>query len=99
MKRDRALPDLQFRRAGPVHDVGLHRQQRGHLLEIGQGLLDIAIDHAEKVEGRIELDQIGVDQHEVANRHFDRRDAFSRQDHHANQPDRNDRALTEVQQG
>ena len=79
------VPEARPRRAAPraagapgrSSISGCVVEQREHLLEVGQRLLDLAVDHAEEVERDVELDQVGVDQHEVADRHRARGDALS----------------------
>ena len=66
---DRAVLHRKSRRARPVLNLGRDPDQRHHLLEVGQRLLDVAVHHAEEIERRVELQQIGVDQHEIADGH------------------------------
>ena len=66
---NRAVRHRERRRAGPVLDFGRDLHQRHHLLEVGQRLLDVAVDDAEEIERRVELQQVGIDQHEIADRH------------------------------
>ncbi len=46
----------------------------------------------------IELQQVGVDQHEIADRHAARRDPLRRQDHDADETGGHDRALADIEQ-
>ena len=55
--------------ARPVRDLLVHGEQAEHLLHVHQPLLDLAIDEAEEIERLVELHQIGVHQHELADRH------------------------------
>ncbi len=96
--RHRASPDPERRRAGPILDLGPDRHERRHLLEIGHRLLDVAVDDAEEVERGVELDQIGVDQHEIANGHPLARDPLAGEDHDADETGGDDRALAEIEQ-
>ncbi len=84
---------------GLVGDLGLDREEAEHRLEIGQGLLDVAIDHAEHVQRRIKLHEIGIDHDEVADRHGARCDAVGRQQHHGDEARRHDDALPHVERG
>ena len=59
----------QRARVGAVRDLPLDTQQAEHLLHVDQALLDLAIDEAEEIQRLVELHQVGVDQHEVADRH------------------------------
>jgi hypothetical protein len=47
--------------------VGAHQAE--HALDVGEGLADLPVQHAEEVERDVELDQEGVDQHQVAEGH------------------------------
>ncbi len=69
-----------------------------HLLHVGEALLDLAVGEAEEVQRHVELDEIGVHQHEVAHRHASRGDALRREAHHHRQADRDDRGLPGVQE-
>ena len=96
-KGDGAGADRQCRRSRPVHDLGHDRHQLGHLLEIGQGLLEVAVDDAEEIERRVELDQIGVDQDEIADRHHLGGHALRGEEHDPDQADADDHALADIQ--
>nr|GEU28155.1 hypothetical protein [Tanacetum cinerariifolium] len=52
-----------------VGDLAVLVQQREQLFHVGQALLDLAVDHAQEVQGDIQLDHEGVHQHQVAQRH------------------------------
>src|SRR6516162_494752 len=97
-KGDRPPTDDQCRRPRAILDLRLDREQFQHLFEIGQRLLDVAIDHTEEVKRRIELDQISVDQHEVSDGHLGRGHSSRGQGHDTNQAGRYDHPLTEIEQ-
>ena len=73
-------------------------EQPEHPLHVGQRLLDLAVDHAEKIERNIELDQEAVDEHEVAERERLRDHALRREYHQQRHRDRNNAALPDVEQ-
>ncbi len=87
----------QGRRPGPIHDLRRLGQQADHQLHVGQGLLHPAIDRAEQAQGRVELQQIGVDQHEIAHRQGPRRDPATGHQHHRDRPRGDDRRLGEAE--
>ena len=91
------MRDSKVGGARPVLDLGRDLQQRHHLLEVGQRLLDIAIDHAEEVERLVQLQQVGVDQHKVADRHAAGRNPLRGEDHNADEAAGDDRALADIQ--
>ena len=86
-------------RVRPVLDLGPQRQEAGHGLEIGDRLLELAVDHAQDVERLVELEQEGVDQHDVADRERARDHALRGRDHDRGDAERDDRGLAEVERG
>lgn len=66
VETDLDLAVRQGLRAGRIDDFARRVQQVEHALDVGQRLSDFAIDDAEEVERHVELDQEGVDQHEIA---------------------------------
>ena len=65
-------------RAGPVLYVLPLVEQAEQPLHVGQRLLDLAVHHAEERERRGELQQVGVHEHEVADRELAGDDADAR---------------------
>ncbi len=61
-----ATRDLQRRRAGTVGDLGLAFEQFEDQVHIGQRILDLAIHDAEKAQRDEQLQQKGIEQHQVA---------------------------------
>ena len=61
-----AVRHFQWRRTGPVLHLGVFMEQLEHTLHVGQGVLDLPVDEAEKVHGDEQLHEIGVDHHQVA---------------------------------
>ena len=59
-------PDAQRLRAGLVGDFALFLHQREHLVQVGQALLDFAVQHTQKTQRNVELDHEGVDHHQIA---------------------------------
>ena len=72
-------------------------QEIEHLLHIDERLLDLTVDKAEEVERHVELDEEGVHEHEVAERHGARVNPLRGQDHDDDQPGRDDDALADVE--
>lgn len=70
---DAAAGDRERRRSRPVRHLAVDLEQPEHLLHVDDRLLDLAVDVAKEVERQVELDQIGVHQHEVADGHDPRR--------------------------
>ena len=52
----------------PDHFLRVFSQQREHLLDVDQPLLDLAVGRADEVERHVKLDHQGVDHHEIAHR-------------------------------
>ena len=92
------LSQVQRRRAGEVIDLPIGIEHAEHLLDIGQALLDLAVEHAQEVQRNVELDHEGVDQHQIAQRHpaLDHADGGA-PDHHRDGC-RDNRALPCVEQ-
>ncbi len=89
---------MEIGRARLVLDLGLDREQLEHLLEVGQRLLDVAVDHAEEIQRHVELDEIGVHHHEIADRHRMVGDAAPGEQHDADEAAGDDRALADIEQ-
>ena len=87
----------QIARAGPVGDLAILVQQLEHALHVDDGLLDLAVDEAEEAQRRIQLQQVGVDQHEVAQRVAALGDALGGHPHDQRQARGNDGGLADVQ--
>jgi DNA-directed RNA polymerase specialized sigma24 family protein len=68
LETDLAGIDPQRQRTRLVLDLGILPDQREHLLDVERRLLDLAIDGAHEIQRLVELDQHGVDQHEIADR-------------------------------
>ena len=76
-----------------IDDFTLFLQQIEHVLHVDQRPAHLGINKAEEVQRLIQLQQVGVDQHEVADRHRPLRNALRRHGHHHDQPDRNNGGL------
>ncbi len=85
--------------AGAILHVRVLIQQREQPSQVGERLLDLAIHHAEEEQRRRELQQVGVDQHQVAYREPAADHAGRRAPHHRGDADRHDDGLAEVEQG
>lgn len=72
-------------------------EQVEHALDIGQCLPDFPIDDAEEIEGDVELDQEGIDQNQVADRHLAGHHATGSAPHHGGDTEGDDRGLAEVE--
>ena len=90
--------DDERRRVRRVGDLAVLAEQREHLLQVDQRLLDLAVDHAEEVERDVELDHQRVDQHEVAERHRAGDDADGRPPDQQRDRGGDDQALAEIEQ-
>ena len=81
-----------------VADLGRLAEKREHGLHVGERALDLAVDEAEEVERQVELDQVRVDQHEVADGHGAGGDAAAGHDHDRGEAGGDDGALADVEQ-
>ena len=98
VEHDLAARHLQGRRPRLVGDLGRHVHEAEHALHVHQRIADLAIGEAQHVQGHVELDQEGVDRHEVAQRHGAGLHAIARHDHDRDQPARDDGALPDIEQ-
>ena len=73
-------------------------QQAEHAVHVGQALLDLAVDHAEKIERNIQLDHEGIDQHQITKRHGAGNHAGSGAPDHQTDRHRDDGRLAGIQQ-
>ena len=71
--------------AGFFGNFGGLFKQIEHFRHIHQGLADLAIDRAQKVQRHGDLDHIGVDHHKIAHRQRAVLHAHRRHHHHRNQ--------------
>ena len=97
-------PDLaagrpERRRVGRVADLGAFAQQFEHGLHVGERALDLAVDEAEEVQWQEQLDQVGIDEHEIADRHGAVDDAVAGHDHRDGDAEGDDHALADVEEG
>ena len=91
--------DRQRLRTGPVGDLALALHQAEHLVQVGQALLDLAVEHAQEVQRDVELDQQRVHHHQVAQRQAVLDHAGGGAPEHRHQARRNDELLARVEQG
>ena len=99
LEADRAALDLQGPCVRRVGDLGLERQEAVDVLEVGQGLAQLAVDHAQEVERHVELEEEGVDQHDVAHAQRSGDDVAGGRDHDRGDPGGDDRGLAHVEEG
>ena len=60
---------FQRNRIGRVFDLGGHIQECKHALQVGRALLDFAIEHAQKIQGHVELDHESIDHDQITQSH------------------------------
>ena len=96
---DLQRPGRQLARIGGVGDFAMRLEQVEHALDVGQRLADLAIDDAKEVERHVELDQEGVHQHKVADRHRAGDDAARGTPHHGGDAERDDCLLAKIEEG
>ena len=66
IETDRAAVDVQRLGAGPVRDLRILVEHFHHALDVGQPLLDLAIDHAHEIQRHEKLQHQQVDHREMA---------------------------------
>ncbi|MNL65843.1 hypothetical protein D3C87_1902330 [compost metagenome] len=90
---------MQRRRIRPVDNFLLFLQQIEHVLHVDQRLSDFSINEPEEIQRLIKLQQIGIHQYKVADRHPPLHNALRRHRHHHDQSDGNNGGLSEVDGG
>ena len=94
----RRLGPLQIGRLRPVGHLALFFQQGEHAVQIGQALFDFTVQHAQKIQGNVELDHEGVDHHQVTQGHAPVHHPLGGPPQHGHQGAGNDELLSRVQQ-
>ncbi len=82
-----------------IADLAVSIEQGEHALDVGQRLANLAVEHAEVVERHVELDQEGIDQHDVAHRHAPGGDTDGGTPHHQRDTAGDDQRLAEIEPG
>ena len=82
---------------GPVPDLRHPAQEPHQQVHVGKRILDLAVDDPEVVEGDEELEQEGVDQHQVPEGHRARHHTLRGEDHQQCHADGDDGGLAEVE--
>ena len=90
--------NLQRGRAGAVRDLAVDVEQVEHVLHIHQPLPDFTVGKAEEVQRQIQLDQIGLNGDEIADRHLPGQHLRHRQGEQQHQPAGDDNPLPDVEQ-
>ena len=80
-----------------VGDLRLQREQAVDVLEVGQRLAQLAVEHAQEVERLVELQDEGVDQDDVADAERAGDHVRGGDDHHRRDADGDDRGLPGVE--
>ncbi|EWS63580.1 hypothetical protein Y695_03186 [Hydrogenophaga sp. T4] len=94
----RRTVEHQVLRTRLVGDFALLLQQHEHLVQVGQALLDLAVEHPQEPQRDVELDHEGVDHHQIAQRHAAVGHTLRRAPEHEHQRDRDHQLLPGVQQ-
>ena len=100
-RRKRDFDRLMRQRSGVRHidHLTVHREQPEHLLDVGQRLTQLPVEHAEIIERHVKLDQESIDQHQITDGHPPVDDALCCPPHHGDQPQADDDLLPEVEPG
>ena len=72
-------------------------QQHEHALQVGQALLDLAVNHTQKIQRYVQLNHEGIDHHQVTQAHATLHHAFGGAPQHGYQGHRNDELLTDIE--
>ena len=97
LEADGATADLQLARAGPVGHFAVLFEQAEHALHVRQRVADFAVHEAEEMQRHVQLDEKGVDQHQIADGHGPLHHALAGHEHENRDADGDDRALAGVQ--
>ncbi len=96
-KADFRRPDVEFPGAGPVGDLGFALEHGEHQLHVGQGVFELTVDDAEEIQRNEQLQQKGIDQHQIPQRHRAGHHAAGGQDHDQGDADGDDGGLAEIE--
>ena len=88
----------QFGGTRQIGDFALALEQAEHLVEVGQALLDLAVNDAQEIQRDIELDHEGVDHHQIAQAHGARDHAGGGPPQHQHQGAGDDQLLAGIEQ-
>ena len=99
LEADVARPHIERFRIRLVLDLRIARQDREHGLDVGDRLLDLAIDHAHEIERLVQLDHHRVDHHEIADRVGAGADAVGAHHHGGAEPEGEDHRLAGIEHG
>jgi len=81
-----------------VGHFALFFQQREHAVQVGQALLDLAVQHAQKIQRDVELDHEGIDHDQIAQGHAAIDDPLGGAPQHGHQGYADDQLLACVEQ-
>ena len=95
----RARSGPQFAGIGGILNLAILLQQMKHALDVGQRLPNLAVEHPKMVKGHVKLNQEGIDQYDVTDRHAAVRDSYGGLPHHQRDAAGNDQRLAEVEIG
>ena len=90
---------LQGLRAGRIGNFALLVEQGEHLVQIGQALLDLSIQHTQEVQRDVQLDHEGIDHDKVAQRHVPLDHPGGRTPQNGHQRRADDELLTRIEHG
>ena len=93
LKTNHAAGNRQGARPRLVLHLGVDREQGEHLFHIRQRVFDLAVNKAQKMQGQINLNHVGIHQHQIAQRHGALRHVMRRQKQQHRAAHRDDQAL------
>ena len=89
--------DGQVGRGGSIADFRRALEQAHQIVHVGQGVLDLPVDDAEKIQRDEQLQQQGVDQHQITQRHLSGGDLTGGEEQDQGDANGDDRALPEIE--
>ena len=98
LEADHALGHAQLGGTRGICHLALALQQGKHPVQVGQALLDLAVQHAKEIQRDVELDQKGIDHHQVTQRQSAFDHALGGAPEHRDQAQRDDQLLAGVEQ-
>ena len=97
LEANSAVPGDKRPHARLVLDLRIAGEDAEHDLDVGDRLLDLAIEHPHEIQGNIELDEHGVDHDEVADGAGTRLHVDDGERHDRGEPQREDHRLSGVE--
>ena len=93
----RTVLAIEVGRVGCICHFALAVHEHKHFVEVGQALFDFTVQHAQEIQGNVELNHEGIDHDQIAQGHAAFHHALRGAPEHGHQSRGNDELLAGVQ--